>query len=160
MRHRGVYDAIIYLGDPNVISTWIGAALAQLRKTPVVFWGHGWKRPEAMVKKTLRRMFYSLADHFFVYASRSKRLGVMNGASPERITVVYNSLDLDVADDVVRRIEAKGLNDTRPGTVRPPGSPVADMFGTDHAFMPVRPAAGCRGIAGEAPEGGEYTARG
>lgn len=110
----GVYDAIIYLGDPNVISTWIGAALAHIRKTPIIFWGHGWMRPEAMVKKTLRRMFYSLADHFFVYATRSKRLGVMNDVSPERITVVYNSLDLDVADDVVRRIEAEGVNDTRP----------------------------------------------
>lgn len=110
----GNFDAIIYLGDPNFASTWAGATLARLRKTPVLFWAHGWLRTESGAKKAFRRAFYSLADRMLVYAERARALGIAAGHAPDRITVVYNSLDVEAADAIVARIEAGELDDTRP----------------------------------------------
>lgn len=110
----GGYDAIIYLSDPNFASTWVGAALARLKRVPVLFWGHGWLRQETGAKKAFRAAFYKLADHLLVYAERAKVLGVASGAKAARITTVYNSLDTAVGDRIVARIEAGELDDVRP----------------------------------------------
>ena len=111
---RGGYDAIIYLGDPNFASTWVGAALGRLRGTPVLFWAHGWLRPERGAKRALRHRFFGLANRILVYAERAKRLGSDAGFPADRITVVYNSLDVARADDIVARIEAGTLDALTP----------------------------------------------
>lgn len=103
------YDALILLADPNFVSTWAAAALARMRRVPVLFWGHGWLRPEGMAKRLVRRVYFALSHRFLVYAERGKRLGVAAGFPAERITVVYNSLDLARADAIIARIEAGGL---------------------------------------------------
>ncbi|EPE60397.1 glycosyl transferases group 1 family protein [Exiguobacterium sp. S17] len=108
------YDALIYLGDPNVISTWIGSALARLRGIPVIFWGHGWIRPEGRIKSALRKIFYSLSDHFLVYSDRAKLLGREAGMNINRISIVYNSLDLAAADNIIKRIENGTLHNKHP----------------------------------------------
>ncbi|SFS10900.1 glycosyltransferase [Sphingomonas jatrophae] len=108
------YDAIIYLGDPNFASTWTGAALARLRGVPVLFWAHGWRRAEAGAKRRMRNLFFGLAQRILVYNERAKRLGAEAGYPDERITVIYNSLDVARADDIVSRIEAGTLKDVRP----------------------------------------------
>jgi len=108
------YQAVILLADPNFASTWIAAALARLRRKPVLFWGHGWLRPERAAKQTLRRAYFRLAQRFLVYAERGKRLGAAAGYAAERITVVYNSLDVACADAVIARIESGALAASRP----------------------------------------------
>lgn len=110
----GGYDAIIYLGDPNFVSTWLGSIIARLRRTPVLFWAHGWLRPETGRKRWVRNLFYGLANHLLVYAERGKRLGAQAGFPDERITVVYNSLDVVRANEIVKQIEAGTLDMVRP----------------------------------------------
>lgn len=102
------YQAIVLLADPNFASTWVAAAIARLRGIPVLFWGHGWLRPEARAKRRVRRAFFALANRFLVYAERGKRLGVAAGFAAERITVVYNSLDVPRADAIIADIESAG----------------------------------------------------
>ena len=103
------YDAIIYLGDPHFASTWVGAAIAKMRGTPILFWAHGWLRPERAATKALRRTFFALADKVMVYADRGKQLGIKAGYPVERIKVVYNSLDVAKADRIIDRIESGSL---------------------------------------------------
>jgi glycosyltransferase involved in cell wall biosynthesis len=110
----GRYQAIILLADPNFASTWIAAALARMRRVPVLFWGHGWLRPETGVKRALRRAYFGLADRFLVYGERGKRLGVATGHAAQRITVVYNSLDVAQADAVIAAIESGALAPVHP----------------------------------------------
>ena len=110
----GTYDAIIYLGDPNFASTWIGALIGRARGIPVLFWAHGWLRREHGLRKRLRHLFYSIADRLLVYAERGKRLGIEAGYRADRITVVYNSLDVARADAIVESIEAGALDAARP----------------------------------------------
>jgi glycosyltransferase involved in cell wall biosynthesis len=122
---RGGYDAIIYLGDPHFLSTWAGAAAAAIRRTPVLFWAHGWLRDEPPAKSRARNLFFGLADHMLVYAERAKRLGVATGYPADRITVVYNSLDVDRADAIVARIADGTLDSARPQALfADPGRPL------------------------------------
>lgn len=110
----GQYQALILLADPNFVSTWIAAMLARLRRKPVLFWGHGWLAPEGAPKRTLRHLYFRLAHRFLVYAERGKRLGVAAGFPAERITVVYNSLDVARADAVIAAIESGTLATVQP----------------------------------------------
>ncbi|WP_147420684.1 glycosyltransferase [Sphingomonas sp. PP-CC-1A-547] len=108
------YDALIYLADMNFASTWVAASIARLRGKPVLFWAHGWLKPESGAKAGVRNTYFGLADCMLLYAERGKRLGVASGYSADKITVVYNSLDVDKADAVVARIESGLLDTDRP----------------------------------------------
>ena len=107
------FDAIVYLGDPHYISTWIGAAIARLRGIRVLFWTHGWRRPDLPWAGIVRRLFYRLANELLIYAERGRRLGVAFGYPAERMRVIYNSLDLAATDAVLAEIEAGTLG-TKP----------------------------------------------
>ena len=103
-------DAIIYLANPWFVSTWIGAMAARLRGIPVLFWGHGWLRPETGGKRLLRAVYFRLANRMMLYSQRAAGLGRDTGYPADRITVIFNSLNTDAADEVVADIEAGRLN--------------------------------------------------
>ena len=122
----GDYDALIYLADLNFVSTWIAAAIARLRRRPVLFWAHGWLKPESGAKRRVRNLYFGLADRMLLYAERGKRLGAAAGYPAGKITVVYNSLDVDRADAIVARIEDGSLATVKPQTLfADPGRPLA-----------------------------------
>ncbi len=108
------YHALILLADPNFASTWVAALRARLRGTPVLFWGHGWLAPEVPAKAAIRRAYFALSHRLLVYAERGKRLGVAAGFAADRITVVYNSLDVARADAVIAKIESGALATLNP----------------------------------------------
>jgi glycosyltransferase involved in cell wall biosynthesis len=119
------YHAIVLLADPNFVSTWLAAAVARARRVPVLFWGHGWLRPEGRAKQAIRRAYFGLAQRFLVYGERGKRLGVASGYPAERITVVYNSLDVVRADAVIAAIEGGALATADPRALfAAPGRPL------------------------------------
>lgn len=108
------YDAIVYLANPNFISTWVGATLAKLFHTPVLFWAHGWLKEDYGLRRVFRNLFFRRADHLLVYADRAKILGIKAGFSAENISVIYNSLDVVRAEEVISRIENKSLTSCHP----------------------------------------------
>jgi glycosyltransferase involved in cell wall biosynthesis len=108
------YDAIIYLADFQILSTWLAAAICRLRDRPVLFWGHGWRRRDWWAKWLVRSTFYRLSHRLLVYAERGRKLGADEGFPANRIITVYNSLDLQRADGVVARIEAGTVSDVDP----------------------------------------------
>lgn len=110
----GRYDAIILLADPNFISTWLAALCAKVRGTPVLFWGHGWLRQEGRMKQAVRRLYFGLSNRFLIYAERGKALGIAAGHAAEKITVVYNSLDVARADNVIAAIEVGAIDAVHP----------------------------------------------
>lgn len=101
----GDYDALIFLANPNFMSTWAAALVARLRGKPVLFWGHGWLRPEGFLKTLVRKVYFALSRRFLVYSERGKRMGVASGFPADKITVIYNSLDVEKADLIIARIE-------------------------------------------------------
>lgn len=83
--------AIIFLGDFRYLTTWINAVIQRACGVRVYFWTQGWRRTETEPRATIRRVFYRLAHHLFVYGSRSRALGIDAGFSPDRITAIGNS---------------------------------------------------------------------
>lgn len=108
------YDAVLYLGNPNFIGTWLGAIICRLRGRPCLFWAHGWLRHESGAKRFFRHRFFRLANHLLVYAERAKKIGTAEGFPADRITVIYNSLDVAKSRALVGQIEQGQLNSVNP----------------------------------------------
>jgi glycosyltransferase involved in cell wall biosynthesis len=88
-------DAFVFLANPYFLSTWIAAAIARLRGKRVLFWTHGWTRTERGLKSWLRSAFYRLSHGLLLYGHQARRAGITRGFSPDRLHVVYNSLDYE-----------------------------------------------------------------
>jgi glycosyltransferase involved in cell wall biosynthesis len=86
-------DAIIYLGCPELASTWLSAVTARLTGKRVLFWTHGWTRRDPLVRGVVKRMFYRLANALLLYGNIAKRIGMEYGFSSEKLHVIYNSLN-------------------------------------------------------------------
>jgi glycosyltransferase involved in cell wall biosynthesis len=91
----GDFDCYILEGDAYYLSTWVGAALARLRGRRVLYWSHGWTRLDSGLKHTIRLLFYRLADGLLLYGARARWIGIECGVDPDKLYVMYNSLDFD-----------------------------------------------------------------
>ena len=89
------YEAILFLGEMTIISTWIGAIFARLRGKKVIFRGHGMYGNEKGFKLFFRKLFYKIPSFHLVYSERSKNIMIKNGFLKDKINVIYNSLDFD-----------------------------------------------------------------
>lgn len=135
---RREHAAVIFLGNPFILSTWIATVLARLRGKPVLFWTHGWLSREAWPKRALRNSFYRLADALLLYGQRAKDLGIAQGFAPARLHVIGNSLDYDMQ----RKMRAAILScpDTDPRRApleRPFFLSVARLIGTVRLDMAI-----------------------
>lgn len=88
-------STIIYLGNPYFISTWASVIAARLTGKRVLFWTHGWNRGETGMKAWLRTLFYQLSDGLLLYGDFARKNGIARGFAPERLHVIYNSLDYE-----------------------------------------------------------------
>lgn len=90
---RTNYDAYILYGEMHCISNWLAAMICKIRKKPLLFWGHGLYGNEKFIKKAVRLLYYRIADYHLVYGNRSRNLMIESGFNPDKVYVVYNSLD-------------------------------------------------------------------
>lgn len=88
----GDHDVYVLAGRIYTLSAWAAMLAGRLRGRTVLLWGHGWKRPEAGMKRRLRLAFYALCDGLLVYGDRARELGISYGVPAEKIAVVYNSI--------------------------------------------------------------------
>ena len=93
---RTKYDAYIFNGEMNCLSTWVAAIVCKLRRKPVIFWGHGLYGNEKNIKYFFRIVFYKIADFHLIYGNRSRNLMLKSGFSENRVFTVYNSLNFHV----------------------------------------------------------------
>jgi 1,2-diacylglycerol 3-alpha-glucosyltransferase len=107
--------AIVYLGNAYWPSTWLSALLARLSGKHVLFWTHGWRKPDRQFRKRrFRCTFYKIAHDLLFYGHTGKMHGIDAGLDPDAIHVIYNSLDYDwqcqtrakVTDHDIRRQRA------------------------------------------------------
>lgn len=89
------FDAIIFLGDWKIISYWFYALAAKFSSVKVLFWTHGWLRRRGFIHRFITNTFYSLADGLLVYGNRARHIGITQGFDGDRISVIYNSLDIE-----------------------------------------------------------------
>lgn len=87
------YDSVVFLGEMNIVSTWIGVIIARLRNKKVIFWGHGLYGNESFIKKILRRSFLKLPHLNLVYDNHAKKIMIAEGFKPSEIDIIYNSIE-------------------------------------------------------------------
>ena len=116
--------AIIYLGDPHYATTWVSAVLARLSGKRVLFWTIGWHRDEHGMKDFLRRAFLRCANDLLLYGHYAKMQGLKRGFAPERMHVVYNSLDVDQQRRAAVAVPAGRAASVRQELFSDPGLPM------------------------------------
>ncbi|CAG0973292.1 Putative glycosyltransferase EpsD [Anaerolineae bacterium] len=106
-------QAIIFLGDVQFLTTWLAAALARLRGKRVLFWTHGWTRPEFGPKDSIRCTFYRLAHGLLLYGSRAREMAIQRRFRPENLYIIYNSLDYEQQKRIRNTITPTELTQVR-----------------------------------------------
>jgi glycosyltransferase involved in cell wall biosynthesis len=91
----GACGTYIFLGNFAWPSTWLGAIVARLRGRRVLFWSHGWTRQDSGALGRLRGAFYRIAHGLLLYGERARGIGIRLGFEPDRLHVIYNSLDAE-----------------------------------------------------------------
>jgi glycosyltransferase involved in cell wall biosynthesis len=117
-------DAIIYLGNPYFLATWLSACLARLAGKRVFFWTHGWTRDEHGPKAWFRKAFYKLAHALLLYGHTAKMSGLAQGFPAENLHVIYNSLDYDLQQQVREGVSEPELADLRRQLFGEPDRPI------------------------------------
>jgi glycosyltransferase involved in cell wall biosynthesis len=107
------YDAYIFNGEVQCISTWLASMVCKFKKKPVIFWGHGLYGNESALKKTVRKIFYKLADYHLIYGERSRTLMIDSGFEPGVIYTVYNSLDYSLHKKLYLERNNDGLTELK-----------------------------------------------
>lgn len=102
--------AVIVLGNPNIVDSWIMALGARLAGKKVLFWAHGWLKKEGFVKTLFRNIYFGTADSVLVYADRARELAERSGFPAERVVPIYNSLDWNVACSEYENLRLKDRN--------------------------------------------------
>lgn len=101
------FDKVIFLGEMNIISTWIACLVCKLKNKEIIFWTHGLYGNEGKIKSWFRGLFYKLADKFFIYENSAKDKMVKKGFEREIIHVIYNSLDFELQLQIFNQLEKK-----------------------------------------------------
>jgi len=97
---RREFDTVVMHAVPHWPCTWIGGLLARMLGKRVFFWGHGYLTRPRGLKGLLRRLFYAVpTDHLF-YSRLSKAYALETGWPPDRLHVIYNSLDTAKQRDI------------------------------------------------------------
>ena len=123
------FDTIIYLGNMYYISTWISCFFARLMGKKTLMWSHGFLRDEKGLKGWLRKRFYKLADSMLLYGNRSRDIMIKKGFDPEKLYVVYNSLDYDNQCSIRKNISDTQLTALRKKLFSNPELPILFFIG-------------------------------
>lgn len=107
---REKQDVVITIGSPYVLTAWFLLLWGRLARVPVILWTHGLLRQESGLKGMVRLRFYKLATALLLYGDHAKSLLCNAGIDPQRMFVIYNSLDSEMQDLHLRNITPNDIN--------------------------------------------------
>jgi 1,2-diacylglycerol 3-alpha-glucosyltransferase len=117
-------DAIIYLGNPYYLTTWISATIARIAGKRVLFWTHGWTSIEHGPKDLVRSIFYRIPHALLLYGKRAKRIAISKGFKSESLYVIFNSLDYQQQKVVRERLLGADFHLIRKELFKCPDNPM------------------------------------
>lgn len=89
------YDSFILDGEPYCLSSWVILLLCKLLGKQTIAWTHGWYGREGIMKKLLKKIYYSLHTKLMVYSEYSIKLMVEAGIPSDKLYCIANSMDSD-----------------------------------------------------------------
>ena len=87
------YDNYILLGEYYCLSTWGLLLLSKFTRKKIYLWTHGWYGNEGFLKKVVKKIFFKLSNGIFLYGDYAKNLMIKEGFNPNKIYVIFNSLN-------------------------------------------------------------------
>lgn len=118
------FDATIILGNPRMMGAWLAVWQARRNGLKTAFWAHGWTRKEPYLKYKVRNFFFSRADKVLSYGTRAIELAERTGFDPNRISVIWNSLDWDAQSELFHQYSRLSRNDLRTNIGMPRDVPI------------------------------------
>jgi glycosyltransferase involved in cell wall biosynthesis len=106
-------DAIIFLGQFNLITTWVNAIIFKSMGTKILFWGHGCYGNESAIKKNVRRLFNRIPNTHLLYGNYAKKLLIELGFNQDKLKVIFNSLDYEKQNTVLSSLTDEVKLDVR-----------------------------------------------
>ena len=94
------YKKYILTAQINCISNWIFLPFARLLGKEIYVWNHGWYGKENFWSRVVKKMYYFPINGFFLYGNYALNLMIKQGYDPNRLFVVYNSINYSKALDL------------------------------------------------------------
>lgn len=89
------YDVLLTPGDINCLSTWLIIILSRLYKKQVYTWTHGAYGKEGWLRRLAIRFRAKRLSGVFLYGNYAKGILQGYGINPNKLFVIYNSLNYD-----------------------------------------------------------------
>jgi glycosyltransferase involved in cell wall biosynthesis len=89
------YKNYIIVGEPYCLSSWTILILAKIMGKNVIAWTHGWYGRENILKRVVKKVFYSLPSKLLVYNEYAINLMRKAGIAQNKMFCIANSLDSD-----------------------------------------------------------------
>lgn len=94
------YKKYLLTGQSNCISDWFFLPLARIFGKEVYLWNHGWYGKESSLKKFFKKIYYWPVNGYFLYGEYARDIMIKEGFNPEKLYVVYNSLNYQQSLDL------------------------------------------------------------
>jgi glycosyltransferase involved in cell wall biosynthesis len=98
------YKKYIITGEYYSLSTWAILVLNKILRKKTYLWTHGWYGNEGGVKKTIKKMYFGLADGILLYGNYAEELMINEGFNKNKLHVIYNSLNYDIQLGVRKKL--------------------------------------------------------
>lgn len=89
------YDYFIITGEPYCLSSWLILILLKLKGTETIAWTHGWYGREKIMKKIIKKIYFSLFSKLLLYSEYAINLMRNEGFNESKMYCIANSLDSD-----------------------------------------------------------------
>ncbi len=89
------YDAYILTGNPGIRSNWFITLIARLLRRPAFLWSHGIYGYEQGLQLKKNMAYFKFAGNIMTYGEHGRNMLILNGFKPEKVDVIWNSLDYD-----------------------------------------------------------------
>lgn len=89
------YDAYILTGNPGIRSNWLLLVIARFLGRRVYLWSHGLYGNESKWQMRKNLFYMNMADGILLYGNHGKQMLLKHGFDPDKLCVIYNSLDLE-----------------------------------------------------------------
>lgn len=115
------YLTYLMTGELWCVSTWLFLILKKLiaPRKKVYFWTHGWYGKESRIRAWLKKIYFKLADGVFLYGNYARQLMIDQGFNPDKLWVIYNSLDYEYHQLLLKQIKETDIYKQHFGNANP-----------------------------------------
>tara|TARA_R110000868_G_scaffold20682_2_gene87176 strand:- start:5370 stop:6545 length:1176 start_codon:yes stop_codon:yes gene_type:complete len=111
---KSKYKVFVYEGAIAHYPIWWFAFLCKLRGKKVLYWTHGNRGDDRGVKKVLRKILFKyLGDGLLLYGNYQRNNMIADGYNPDRLFVIYNSLQPEKQFQLLSKLDANQLKITK-----------------------------------------------